>query len=86
MFRLRRGMAAVQACTGAPMGATAVTRLAVFSSVTQHLHALRVSVVTGLVTNTVMHPCVNLGVGGVTSTEFMDTCTNTSLARVRVLF
>lgn len=41
--------------------------------------------VTGLVTNTVMHPCGNLGVGGVTPIEFMDTCMDTSLARVRVL-
>ena len=51
----------------------------------RHPQALRVSVVTGLVTNTVMHPCGNLGVGGVTPIEFMDTCMDTSLARVRVL-
>ena len=52
----------------------------------RHPQALRFSVVTGLVTNTVMHPCGNLVVGGVTPIEFMDTCSNTSLARVRVLF
>ena len=40
--------------------------------------------VTGLVTNTVMHPCGNLVVGGVTPIEFMDTCMDTSLARVCV--
>ena len=52
----------------------------------RHPQALRFSVVTGLVTNTVMHPCGNLGVVGVTPIEFMDTCMDTSLARVRVLF
>lgn len=52
----------------------------------RHPQALRVSVVTGLVTNTVMHPCGNLGVGGVTPIEFMDTCMDTSLARTRGMF